>query len=77
MITRNVGNFADSIVVEPVSAPNFVTDINSQDSAFQLQRYEETSFQAIQFNIEENATAYQQGSIEFDVRLNNGPLSND
>ena len=71
---RNVGNFADSIVVEPVSAPEFVTDVSSQDSAFQLQRYEETSFQAIQFNIEENATAYQQGSIEFDVRLNNGPL---
>ena len=71
---RNVGNFADSVVVELVSVPDFVTEVSLQASPYFLQRYEETTFEAIEFRIQETANAYQQGTIEFDVKLSDGPL---
>ena len=71
---QNVGNFADSVIVELVSVPDFVTEVSLQASPYSLQRYKETTFQAIEFQIQESANAYQQGSIEFDVKLSDGPL---
>lgn len=71
---QNIGNFADSVVVELVSVPDFVTDVSLQASPYSLQRYEEATFEAIEFKIEETANAYQQGTIEFEVKLSDGPL---
>jgi len=69
---QNLGNFADAVAVELVSSPFFVEDISMSDSAFQLPRYGQDNVQAIEFKISENATAYQQGSVEFDLNLVGG-----
>ncbi len=71
---RNLGNFADSVVIENVNAPNFVTDVSFQETPFQVERYGEESFEAINFRIANNTTAYQQGSVDFDLSLNNGDV---
>ena len=69
---QNLGNFVDSVVVENVNAPSYVTGISFKDTPFQLERYGQGSFEAIDFRIAETATAYQQGSVDFDLRLTNG-----
>ena len=69
---QNRGNFNDAITVEITSLPSFVTDSFSGDSTFELPRYGQGMFEAIEFMINENATAYQQGTVEFDLNLLNG-----
>ena len=69
---KNLGNFDDAVTVELTSLPSFVTDAFAGDSTFQLPRYGEETFQAIEFMINENATAYQQGIVDFDLNLLNG-----
>ncbi len=69
---QNLGNFADAVTVELVSSPLFVEDIVTSESSFQLPRYGQEKVQVVEFKISENATAYQQGSVEFDVNLAGG-----
>ncbi|CAI8352015.1 MAG: Uncharacterised protein [Candidatus Poseidoniaceae archaeon] len=69
---ENLGNFDDAVTVELTSSASFVTDVFVGDSTFQLARYGEGTFEAIEFMINENATAYQQGTVEFDLNLRNG-----
>ena len=69
---KNLGNFDDAVTIELTSLPSFVTDAFAGDSTFQLPRYGEETFQAIEFMINENATAYQQGIVDFDLNLLNG-----
>lgn len=69
---QNLGNFADAVTVEITSLPAFVTDVFVADSSFQLPRYGQGTFEAIQFMINENATAYEQGTVEFELNLFNG-----
>mgnify|MGYP001182792710 CR=1 FL=1 len=71
---QNIGNFIDAVSIQDVEAPTFVTDVSFQNDPFQIERFEETSFDAIQFRIESNATAYQQGTVEFNLRLNGGEV---
>ncbi|MEC8142650.1 MAG: hypothetical protein VX071_04060, partial [Candidatus Thermoplasmatota archaeon] len=54
------------------SLPSFVTDVLVGDSILQLPRYGQGTFEAIEFMINENATAYQQGIVEFGLKLLNG-----
>ncbi|MGB0330029.1 MAG: hypothetical protein ACPGCU_05350, partial [Candidatus Poseidoniaceae archaeon] len=69
---KNLGNFDDAVTIELTSLPSFVTDAFAGDSTFQLPRYGEGTFEAIEFMINENATAYQQGIVDFDLKLLNG-----
>ena len=69
---ENLGNFDDAVTIELTSLPSFVTDAFAGDSTFQLPRYGEGTFEAIEFMINENATAYQQGIVDFDLKLLNG-----
>ena len=69
---ENIGNFADSVTVELVSVPTFVENILDDVPTFQLPRYGQGTFEAVTFKINANATAYQQDSIEFDLRLVGG-----
>ena len=55
---ENRGNFNDAVTVEITSLPSFVTDTFSGDSTFQLPRSGQGTFEAIEFIINENATAY-------------------
>ncbi|MGB0476434.1 MAG: hypothetical protein ACPGJT_06415, partial [Candidatus Poseidoniaceae archaeon] len=66
---ENIGNFADSATIELVSVPTFVENIMDGAPTFQLPRYGQGTFEAVKFKINANATAYQQDSIEFDLRL--------
>ena len=69
---ENLGNFNDAVTVELTSLPSFVTDVFVGDSTFQLARYDQGTFEALEFMIKENATAYQQGAAEFELNLLNG-----
>ena len=69
---ENLGNFNDAVTVELTSLPSFVTDVFVGDSTLQLPRYGQGTFEAIEFMINENATAYQQGTVEFNLNLLNG-----
>ncbi|DAC71531.1 MAG TPA: hypothetical protein D7I16_00005, partial [Candidatus Poseidoniales archaeon] len=69
---ENLGNFNDAVSVELTSLPSFVTEFFGGDATFQLARYGQGTFEAIEFVIDENATAYQQGTVEFDLNLLNG-----
>lgn len=69
---KNLGNFDDAVTIELTSLPSFVTDAFAGDSTIQLPRYGEGTFEAIEFMINENATAYQQGIVDFDLKLVNG-----
>lgn len=71
---ENLGNFADAVTVELASLPSFVMDVYVGDSTFQLPRYGQGTFEAIEFMINENATAYQQGTVEFNLNLLNGGI---
>ena len=71
---QNVGNYADSLVVELDTAPQFVSDIVIPESPIQLNQYETITFNAIEFMINEDATAYQQDSISFILKLNGGQV---
>ena len=71
---ENLGNFADAVTVELASMPSFVMDVYVGDSTFQLPRYGQGTFEAIEFMINENATAYQQGTVEFNLNLLNGGI---
>lgn len=69
---KNIGNFEDAIVVDFVTAPDFVTNITILETAKTLQRYEESVFKAIEFGISDDATAYEQGEVQFELKLNDG-----
>tara|TARA_Y100001954_G_scaffold50105_1_gene52938 strand:+ start:10285 stop:12714 length:2430 start_codon:yes stop_codon:yes gene_type:complete len=69
---ENLGNFNDAVSVELTSLPSFVTESFGGDATFQLARYGQGTFEAIEFMIDDNATAYQQGTVEFDLNLLNG-----
>ena len=69
---QNLGNFDDAVTVEVISMPSFVTDVFVGDSSFQLAQYGQGAYDAVEFIINENATAYQQGTVEFDLNLLNG-----
>ena len=69
---ENRGNFDDAVTVEITSLPSFVKDVFVGDPTFQLARYSQGTFQAIEFMINENATAYQQGTVDFNLNLLNG-----
>ncbi|MGB1659595.1 MAG: hypothetical protein ACPHHS_03780 [Candidatus Poseidoniaceae archaeon] len=69
---ENIGNFADSATVELVSVPTFVENIMDGVPTFQLPRYGQGTFEAVKFKVNANATAYQQDSIDFDLRLVGG-----
>ncbi|MGB2353189.1 MAG: hypothetical protein ACPH9J_05725 [Candidatus Poseidoniaceae archaeon] len=69
---ENIGNFADSATIELVSVPTFVENIMDGAPTFQLPRYGQGTFEAVKFKVNANATAYQQDSIEFDLRLVGG-----
>lgn len=71
---QNIGNYADSVVIELDTAPQFVSNIVVPESPIQLNQNEATIFNAIEFIINETATAYQQGSISFNLRLNGGQV---
>ena len=71
---ENLGNFNDAVTVELTSLPSFVTDVFVGDSTLQLPRYGQGTFEAIEFMINENATAYQQGTVEFNLNLLNGEM---
>ncbi len=72
MNLQNIGNFVDSVVIDGVTSPDFVTGITFRENPLVVGRYAEVEFQAIEFRIRDNATAYQQGTFEFDLRLNEG-----
>lgn len=72
LTVRNTGNFADSLIVELVTFPDFISEISTPVFPVQLDRYEEKIFTAVEFKISENASAYQIGAIEFDLKLNGG-----
>ncbi len=69
---ENIGNFADALTVELVSIPSFVENVMNDVPTFQLPRYGQGTFEAVMFKINANATAYQQDSIVFDLRLVGG-----
>ena len=71
---QNIGNFVDSVVIDDVTSPDFVTGITFRENPLVVERYSEVEFQAIEFRITDNATAYQQGTVEFDLRMNEGDI---
>jgi hypothetical protein len=71
---QNIGNYADSFVLELNTAPQFISNVVFPELPIQLDQYEATTFNAIEFTIDGNATAYQQGSISFDMKLNGGQV---
>ena len=69
---ENIGNYADSVNIGAISAPPFVTVLSHQNTPFGVDRYATRAFEAIEFQINPNATAYQQGSVDFDLQLRDG-----
>ena len=66
----------DSVVIDDVTS-RFSNRHNISRNPLVVERYSEVEFQAIEFRITDNATAYQQGTVEFDLRLNEETFFSD
>ena len=73
---QNKGNYNDQFQFEVLSYPDFVSSVDLALEIISIPRYGSTTEDVLQINIDENATAYTQGTVEFQMIFEGGSVIN-
>ena len=73
---ENKGNYNDQFKIEVLSYPDFVSSVDLLMEMINIPRYGSATEEVLQINIDENATAYTQGKVEFQVTFEGGSVVN-
>lgn len=73
---QNKGNYNDQFQIEVLSYPDFVSSVDIALDIISIPRYGSTTEDVLQINIDENATAYAQGKIGFQMIFEGGSAIN-
>ena len=73
---QNKGNYNDQFQIEVLSYPDFVSSVDLALEIISIPRYGSTTEDVLQINIDENATAYTQGKVEFQMIFEGGSVIN-
>ncbi len=74
---ENKGNYNDQFKIEVLSYPDFVSSVDLLMEIINIPRYGSATEEVLQINIDENATAYTQGKVEFQVTFEGGSVVNN
>jgi hypothetical protein len=69
---ENKGNFEDQFLIEVLSIPEFVSSVDIPSEQITLPRYGTLTQNVIQITVDENATAYAQGTVIFQMKFEGG-----
>ena len=73
---ENKGNFDDQFTIEVLSCPEFISSVDVLVETIGIPRYGTVTTNVIQINIDENATAYTQGKVYFQMRYDGSSVIN-
>ena len=73
---QNEGNYNDQVQIKVLSYPDFVSSVDLPLEIITIPRYGSTTEDVLQINIDENATAYTQGKVEFQMTYEGGSTIN-
>ena len=73
---ENKGNYNDQFKIEVLSYPDFVSSVDLLMEIINIPRYGSATEEVLQINIDENATAYTQGKVEFQMTFEGGSVVN-
>ena len=73
---ENKGNYNDQFKIEVLSYPDFVSSVDLLLEIITIPRYGSATEEVLQINIDENATAYTQGKVEFQMTFEGGSVVN-
>lgn len=73
---ENKGNFDDQFTIEVLSCPEFISSVDVLVETIGIPRYGTVTTNVIQINIDENATAYTQGKVYFQMRYDGSSVVN-
>ena len=73
---ENKGNFDDQFTIEVLSCPEFISSVDVLVETIGIPRYGTVTTNVIQINIDQNATAYTQGKVYFQMRYDGSSVVN-
>lgn len=73
---ENKGNFDDQFTIEVLSCPEFISSADVLVQTIAIPRYGAVTINVLQINIDENATAYTQGTVYFEMKYDGGSVIN-
>lgn len=73
---ENKGNYNDQFRIEILSYPNFVSSVDIPSEIITIPRYGSTIEEVLEINIDKNATAYTQGTVEFQMKFEGSTIVN-
>ena len=73
---ENKGNYDDQFTIEVLSCPEFISSADVLVETISIPRYGTVTANVIQINIDENATAYTQGKVYFQMKYDGSSVIN-
>jgi len=73
---ENKGNYDDQFTIEVLSCPEFISSADVLVETISIPRYGTVTANIIQINIDENATAYTQGKVYFQMKYDGSSVIN-
>ena len=73
---ENKGNYDDQFTIEVLSCPEFISSVDVLVETMAIPRYGTVTANVIQINIDENATAYTQGKVYFQMKYEGSSVIN-
>ena len=71
---ENKGNSNDKVTIELLSFPEFISSVDVLSETISIPRYGTVTENVVQINIDENAIAYTQGEVYFQMRYDGGSV---
>ena len=76
LVVENKGNFEDEFTIEVLSCPEFISSADVLFETISIPRFGSITENVIQIQIDENATAYTQGKVNFQLKYDGSSVIN-